>query len=83
MNAVKVKIALLERNITQMDIARECGVTPAAITHILSGERPGFRHRSKIARMLGMQVVDLFGDDKPKHKRTRKIATKLTGGDAA
>ncbi len=70
MDLVKVKILLLQRNITQMDIARECGISPAAITYILSGQRPGYRYRARIARMLGVKVGDLFGRIKPKRKRT-------------
>ena len=50
-----------ELGMTQLDLARVVGVTPAAISYWEKGEyHPSYKASSKIAKALGMSERDLF-----------------------
>ena len=50
-----------ELGMTQLDLARVVGVTPAAISYWEKGEyHPSYKASSKLAKALGMSERDLF-----------------------
>lgn len=72
MKPLKVKILLLERDLTQADIARACGISPTAVSLILFGQRPGYRYQRRIAQILGVKMSDLFASTK-RRKPGRRV----------
>ena len=63
-----------ELGMTQLDLARVVGVTPAAISYWEKGEyHPSYKASSKIAKALGMSERDLFyPQDEPEEKEDSK-----------
>ena len=56
-----VKARLIERGITINDVARNIGVVPQVVTHVLHGRRAGtLRVRPAIARILKMREDQLW-----------------------
>ena len=50
-----------ELGMTQLDLARVVGVTPAAISYWEKGEyHPSYKASAKLAKALGMSERDLF-----------------------
>lgn len=64
----RIKIALIEYNLTLRDLARACGVSTPLISMILNHRYKGYRHRPKIARALGLSVAELFGESNGKRR---------------
>ena len=64
MKPLKVKILLLQKGITQADIARALGLSPAGVSYILFGQRAGYRYQRRIAKILGVKISDLFASTK-------------------
>lgn len=82
MEHLEFKILLLRKNVTQAQIARALGITEGGVHCIISGDRPGYRFRTKIARMLKMKVSDLFDNGKAKQRRAKKTNRKTAGFQA-
>jgi transcriptional regulator with XRE-family HTH domain len=58
---LKLKIALVEQGLTQADLARGIGRSPAHVCRIIRGlARPRARDRKRIATFLGIQEGELF-----------------------
>ena len=51
--AKRIKILLLERDITQREVARRLGVTPGLITNVIKGRATSQYVKDGIARILG------------------------------
>lgn len=85
MITVEVKISLLKAKQTEASIAAVLGISQPAVHLILSGQRPGYRYQTKIARMLRVKKSDLFSNVKPKLGRPykQKLVNRITGGGAA
>jgi transcriptional regulator with XRE-family HTH domain len=58
----KIKILLIENDITQVDLAKKIKTTPSYVNHIIHGNRKNSRIRRLIARELGCTVKTLFSD---------------------
>jgi transcriptional regulator with XRE-family HTH domain len=58
---LKLKVQLIERGITQVDLARGIGRSPAHVCRIVRGiTRPRARDRKLIAAFLGVEQEQLF-----------------------
>ena len=59
----RIRILLLERGVTQAQIARDAEITTAAVNHVVSGYRkhPGIRRA--IAKACGVPVEDLWPEE--------------------
>lgn len=68
MNFIQIKHRLLDQRLTIQEIADRVGVSRTLVSLIFKGERKGYKHRPKIARLLGMSVEQLFGE------KTRRAA---------
>ena len=55
----RVKIALIEKDLTLYDLAARIGRSRVLVSLILSGKHKGYAHRRTIARALGVSVKDL------------------------
>ena len=78
MISLQVKIQLLKKNLTERKIANQLGITQPLVHFILSGKSRGYKHRKRIALMLGIPESQLFpSNGKPK----RKTGPKPRGGD--
>lgn len=64
--ALKIKHRLLDQRLTIQAIADRVGVSRTMVSLILKGERKGYKHRAKIARMMGLSVEELFGEGRKK-----------------
>ncbi len=60
MNSIEIKILLYRKRKSIASIARELGVTDAAIHHVINGRRPSRRVRMAIAKAVGRRVEDLW-----------------------
>lgn len=56
----RVKDIIQERGLSYGDIAREIGVTPQAVYAIVTGRAVGATGRYAVAKVLGMEVDDLW-----------------------
>lgn len=61
--ATKIKIELLKKGIAGAEIARRCGVTRAAIYHVIEGRVRSHRLRSAIAKAIEIPLKELWPDD--------------------
>ena len=52
-----VKYSLLEKNLSHKFLAKELGITAPYLSQILYGVRPGGKHLSKIAAILGLDLT--------------------------
>jgi len=69
MSLLKLRIELLKRDLTQADLARGIGRSPAHVSRILSGRiRARARDRRRIVQFLGLPKSKLF----PNLKRTKR-----------
>lgn len=53
----EIKKALVDKEMTQRQLAAEIGVAPAYINHIIFGERPGAKYKQQIITALGLKWV--------------------------
>lgn len=58
-NPVRVRQLMAEQGRTRKWVADQCGITPATLTHILTGRRPGLPVQKLLASALGVTVEDL------------------------
>lgn len=49
-----VKMRLLEKNLTQRELAQKIGTSESFLSQILYGTRPGEKYVTQIATMLGL-----------------------------
>lgn len=62
--ASRLTLLLRQRGLSQKDLAESTGLTPAAISRYVNGERmPRAIVLAKIAKTLGVQTEDLTGTD--------------------
>jgi transcriptional regulator with XRE-family HTH domain len=66
-----IKALLVEAGIKQVDLARQLGVDPSAVSVILSGRKRSRRIRLAIARALRYDVRDLWPDEEEDSIRGR------------
>jgi lambda repressor-like predicted transcriptional regulator len=59
--AVRIRIELLKRGISQVDIAREAGCTHQAVSNVVFGRRRSRRLESLIAKAIEIPCEELFG----------------------
>ncbi len=59
--ATRIRILLLERGITQADIARDLGCSRAFVGQIVNGDKNTPRLRREIAKRIGLPYEDLWG----------------------
>ena len=60
---VTLKKILIDRGLTQRELARAAGMHEATLSQIVQGAYvPTERQQEKIARILGRERHDLFGD---------------------
>ena len=69
MKPAEIRGALVAREITNAEIARECGVTPTMISYVIKGKRKTFRIRLAIARRLNATVADIWPDETMRLKK--------------
>jgi len=84
--AERLSSVLAERGITQLELAALVGVTRAAMSRYVSGERePRFTTLLRIAEVLDVHVDELLGTTEPTaHSILRLVArTTLTDADKA
>ena len=62
--ATKIKILLLNAELTAAEIARDCGVHRSFVTHVISGRVKTKRIRSEISRRLQVPVSELWPAEK-------------------
>lgn len=59
-DAVKLKMALYERKISQAEISRKTGISRNTISAICTGKPCGFEALSKVANILDMDPRELI-----------------------
>ncbi|UCD85506.1 MAG: helix-turn-helix transcriptional regulator [Deltaproteobacteria bacterium] len=64
MSAKEIKKLLIDKDITQTELARRVGVSPAGLNQVINGKRKTRHIREAIARELGMEVSELFPETK-------------------
>ena len=71
----KLKQYLVERNITQIELAEMTSIAPCNISNIVNGKQyayPGWRER--IAKVLGVPENEIFGERELTETQKRAIA---------
>ena len=68
MQLIKIKHLLLDRGLTIQEIAVRAGVSRPLVSLMFKGERKAYRHRAKVARILGLSVEELFGGNGKKRR---------------
>jgi transcriptional regulator with XRE-family HTH domain len=69
MRLLRLKFALFQKQISQAQLAREIGRTPAHVSRIVRGRvKPRARDRRRISSFLGISEAQLF----PSLKRTTR-----------
>ena len=63
MHRTSIKARLLEAGIKQVDIARQIGVDPSAVSAIIAGRKRSRRVREAIARALGVKIQELWPEE--------------------
>ncbi|MEA4892623.1 MAG: helix-turn-helix transcriptional regulator [Peptococcaceae bacterium] len=49
---IQVKLALVQRRMSQKDLAQELGVSRQYLCDVLAGRRPGWKYQADICRLL-------------------------------
>jgi len=57
---------MIDKDVTGAEIARKVGCTRQNVYHVITGRQVSPHIRRAIAESLGVQVVDLWPDAKPK-----------------
>lgn len=60
MDQIQIKVRLWQKGLSIAEVARRVGISRTMASLILKGERKGYRHRGKIARILGVPLSELF-----------------------
>lgn len=70
LNADRLRQKMAEKGMSQTQLAKAVGVSPQAISHILSGQAWGSRHTAAIARAVGTTAayLGLETDDPESHQ---------------
>jgi transcriptional regulator with XRE-family HTH domain len=55
------KAALIEKGVSQAEIARELNVSPTYICNVIKGKGPAQKARELIAAKIGRAVDEVFG----------------------
>jgi|GEM_PF-3490116 len=58
----EIKKRLIDRELTQKDVARQIGVTPQTISFVIKQKRTSRRVAEAICRLLELDYTRLFGD---------------------
>ncbi len=53
---VKIKTALILKGMKQKDIAKELGITPAAVSMLIHGKRKSKRFEEWVKKNLGIEI---------------------------
>jgi len=53
---IKIKTALLLKGLKQKDIAKELGITPAAVSMLINGKRKSKRFEEWVRKRLGIEI---------------------------
>lgn len=63
MKNLKLKIALLEKDVSQCQLSQELGCDPAVVSRIVNGwKEPGADMKDRISRVLEIPAAELFSD---------------------
>lgn len=78
-NRMELKMAMKVAGLSQADLAKRAGVSPALITRLLDGSRrrPSYESIVRIARALNLAPDELFpiDTDAPRNgKRSRRVS---------
>lgn len=60
LDPIERKAMMVRRQVRQIDLAEELGVSQSSVSQALSGERRSARIEQAIAEALGMPVEDVF-----------------------
>lgn len=60
MRVKKLKSLLVEREVTQAEIAKECGVTPATVNQVVAGRGHSEKVEIVIAKKVGVPRNKIF-----------------------
>jgi lambda repressor-like predicted transcriptional regulator len=71
MKPAEIRGTLVTREITNTEIARECGVSPTMVGHVIKGKRKPLHIRLAIARRLGMDIRDIWPEETRHLKKER------------
>ncbi len=63
MKPAEIRGALVTLEITNVEIADECKVTPTMVGYVIKGKRRPLYIRKVIARRLGKAITDLWPDE--------------------
>ncbi len=58
---LKVKVLMLQKKISQTDIANNLSIKPSTVSGIVNGHRKSLRIQKAIAEALGMPYEKLWG----------------------
>mgnify|MGYP001594793045 FL=1 len=59
-NTRKIRIAMIELGLRDVDLARKWGVTGAAVTQVINGKRPTSLLLGKLAKALGVRLEEIL-----------------------
>lgn len=59
--AIRIKILLLARGLSQTELARRMGVSVSYVNMVIHGKKKAIGARKKLAKQLGMSLEELFG----------------------
>ncbi len=62
----KIQKLMIDKDVTGAEIARKVGCTRQNVYHVMIGRQVSPHIRQAIADSLGVQVSDLWPDEKPK-----------------
>jgi plasmid maintenance system antidote protein VapI len=58
----EIKFALMQMGIRQSDLAKEIGVTPAAVHNVIHGRSRSDKIASHLARRIGVPIEEITGN---------------------
>ena len=75
---IRIKILLLQRGITQVSIAKQTGVSPVAVSNVISGQRVMPWLRAVVAEACGVPVEELWPEEanRPEDPRCKRCRHK-------
>ena len=63
MKPAEIRGALVTREITNAEIARELGITPTMVGYVIRGKKKTLYIRQAMARRLNLPITDLWPDE--------------------